>query len=93
MAKNGEEAVYMYKSFFKKPDITIMDHQMPLKCGLEATKEILEIDKHAKIIFISADETIKKLSYSIGARYFIKKPFEVKNLIKVINEVFTKNTK
>lgn len=93
MAKNGEEAVKLYKSFFTKPDLIIMDHQMPLKSGLEATKEILQIDKNAKVIIISADKTIKELSYSIGAICFIKKPFNVENLIKKINKVFTKKSK
>ncbi len=90
MAKNGEEAVQMYESFSKRPDITIMDQRMPLKCGLEAAKEILTIDKNAKIIFISADETIKESIYSIGAIDFIKKPFNFKNLIKAINKASTK---
>ena len=58
-ATNGEEAVNMYKSFSVKPDIILMDHRMPIKNGLEASKEILQIDKSSKIIFISADQTIK----------------------------------
>ena len=44
-AKNGEEAVQMYKSFPKRPDVIIMDHRMPIKSGIEASKEILEILK------------------------------------------------
>ena len=54
-ANNGEEAVEMYKGFNDKPDIILMDHRMPIKTGIEASKEILQIDNKAKIIFASAD--------------------------------------
>ena len=43
-AKNGQEAVDMYRSFSNKPDVIIMDHRMPVKDGIEATKEILQIN-------------------------------------------------
>ncbi len=86
MAKNGEEAVNMYKSFLKKPDIIIMDHRMPVKDGIEATKEIQQIDKHAKIIFASADITTEKLAMSLGALSFKIKPFDNERLINNIKE-------
>ncbi len=85
VAKNGEEAVNKYKSFSIKPDIIIMDHRMPIKTGIEATEEILEIDKNAKIIFASADETVKQIALSIGALIFELKPFDNKTLIEDIN--------
>lgn len=96
MAKNGEEAVNMYKSFLKKPDIIIMDHRMPLKDGIEATREILQIDKNAKIIFASADITVEKLAISSGALSFKIKPFDndclINNIKKTLGiEPFSEN--
>jgi len=85
-ATNGEEAVNMYKSFSVKPDIILMDHRMPIKNGLEASKEILQIDKSSKIIFISADQTIKKSALALGALDFIGKPFTMKILIDSIKK-------
>ena len=75
MAKNGEEAVQMFKNFPKKPDVIIMDHRMPIKSGIEASKEILEIDKNAKIIFASGDKDVEEQARSIGAICFKTKPF------------------
>ncbi len=86
IAKNGEEAVQMYKSFTVKPDIIIMDHRMPIKNGIEASKEILEFDKTAKIIFASADNTVKEHALSIGAICFKSKPFSNDKLIKNIKK-------
>ncbi len=56
----------MFKSFLKKPDIILMDHRMPKKNGIEASKEILKINGKTKIIFLSADSSIKEEVLSIG---------------------------
>jgi len=87
LANNGDEAVEMYESFSTKPEIIIMDHRMPIKNGIEATKEILKISNHSKIIFASADSSVKKLALSIGATGFIEKPFTMDQLIKTVENV------
>lgn len=51
-AKDGQEAVDKYKEF--KPDLVIMDIKMPVKEGDLAIKEILDIDKGANIIAVTA---------------------------------------
>ncbi len=86
IAENGEEAINMFKSFSNKPKIILMDHRMPEKTGIEATKEILQIDKRVKIIFLSADVSIKEEAYAIGAFSFSEKPFTIKYLINEINK-------
>jgi len=85
-AKDGEEAVQLYKNFKKKPDIIIMDHRMPVKNGIEATKEILANSNENKprIIFASADKTIKQEALSIGAISFKDKSFTLEKLFKNI---------
>jgi two-component system chemotaxis response regulator CheY len=90
VAKNGEEAVHKYKNFKMKPDVVIMDHRMPIKSGIEATEEILEFDKNAKIIFASADKTVKEIALSIGALIFEEKPFDNTILIDDINKLIGK---
>ncbi len=85
IADNGEEAVIKYNSFSDRPKVILMDHRMPEKTGIEATKEILQIDKKVKIIFVSADISIKEEAYSIGAFSFWDKPFMIDQLINEIN--------
>ncbi len=87
-AKNGEEAVSLFISFPKKPDIVLMDHRMPIKNGIEATKQILKINSKSKIIFTSADNSIKQEALSIGARSFLDKPFSITDLITEIKNVY-----
>ncbi len=76
----------MYKGFSIKPDITLMDYRMPIKNGIEATEEILKVNNEAKILFVSADMSIKEEALSIGAFGFIDKPFDFKTLINTIKE-------
>ncbi len=73
-----------------KPDVVIMDHRMPIKSGIEATEEILEFDKNAKIIFASTDKTVKEIALSIGALIFEEKPFDNIILIDDINKLIGK---
>jgi two-component system chemotaxis response regulator CheY len=87
-AKDGEEAVNMYKDLTNKPDIILMDHRMPVKNGVDATREILNNSGQfkPKIIFVSADKTIKELALSIGAFSFKDKPFSLERLFKNIEK-------
>ena len=88
-ANNGKEAVDLYKSQLHKPDLILMDHRMPIKNGIEASKEILEIEKETKIIFLSADATVRSVAISLGVKKFVKKPFLVKQLIHEITDVLS----
>ena len=87
IASNGQEAVEKYIKLSKKPDLIIMDHRMPIKNGLETTKEILHLDNHVKIIFASADKSINEKALSIGASSFLEKPFTISDLINEIERV------
>ena len=89
IANNGEEAIKMFKSFLEKPDIILMDHRMPIKNGLETTKEILEIDEKTKIIFVSADNSIKEEALTMGAAEFLKKPFGFRKLLNDIMKILS----
>ena len=90
-ANNGEDAIKMYKSFSLKPEIILMDHRMPIKNGIEATIEILQINNSSKIIFASADNSVKKKALSIGATSFLEKPFELKTLISEIDKALNES--
>ncbi len=87
IAINGKEAVEMFTSFNHKPDIILMDHRMPVKNGLQATREILQIDPDTKIIFSNADTNVKEESLALGVVDFLEKPFISKSLLNCINKI------
>jgi CheY-like chemotaxis protein len=51
-AQNGREAVEMWQRF--RPDLILMDIQMPIMSGDAAIREILEADPTAKILAVTA---------------------------------------
>ncbi|MFX0021026.1 MAG: response regulator [Candidatus Hermodarchaeota archaeon] len=84
---NGEDAIQYYKKTQNHPDIILMDHRMPLKNGVETTKEILHIKPNSKIIFISADYTIRDLALKAGAVAFLEKPIDFTSLFQIIERI------
>jgi two-component system, chemotaxis family, chemotaxis protein CheY len=51
-AQNGREAVDLWTRF--RPDMVLMDIQMPVMSGDAAIREILGVDPHAKILAVTA---------------------------------------
>jgi len=86
-AINGKDAIEKYNRLEVKPDIILMDHRMPIKNGLDTMAEILKINKNEKIIFASADITVKEEAKSIGACAFLDKPFKIQQLLIMIRQV------
>jgi len=87
-AINGEEAVTKFKNLQKKPDLIIMDFNMPIKNGIEATKEIVRIDKNAKIIIVSGEISIKEEAINVGAISFYKKPFNLTEFCQKLVNIY-----
>ncbi len=87
MAGNGLEAISQYKAL--KPDVVTMDITMPEMDGLEALKEIIKLDKAAKVVMITAvgkEETVREAVVN-GARNFIVKPFQEEKVITVMKKL------
>ena len=57
-AYNGQEAVENFESLNPQPDFILMDHRMPIRNGVSATRELIDKFPGIKILFISADETV-----------------------------------
>jgi len=88
-AANGVEAVEKYKQL--RPDITTMDIVMPLKSGIEAVREIVRLDREAKIIMCSAlgQESLVMEAIEAGARDYIVKPFKPEKVLEVVKKLMT----
>ncbi len=86
IANNGIEAVSMFKSYPNESKVILMDHWLPEMTGIEASKLILQFDSIVKIIFISADASVKEEAISNGAFFSIAKIFTIEELIDAINK-------
>ena len=92
IAKDGVEACEMIRT--KEPDVVLLDIVMPKLDGLGVLAKINNdrtIKKHPAFIMISAigQEKITEDAFSLGADYYIMKPFDndmVVNQIKLIRD-------
>ena len=84
IAYNGEEAVAVFRALEKRPKVVIMDQRMPIKSGVEATREILAIKPDTLVIFSSADIHARRSSTEAGAVGFIQKPFTLEELLGAV---------
>ncbi|MEH6503856.1 MAG: response regulator [Cycloclasticus sp.] len=87
-AASGEEAIQLAEQL--KPDVILMDLNMPGIGGSEAIKRILRRTPSAKIIALSVydDGPIPHQALKLGARGYINKGCPVDEMIKAIVAVF-----
>ncbi len=90
IAINGRMAVEMYKT--GNYDVILMDLQMPVLDGINATIEIRAIEREnnikepIKIIAITANALTedKNRCFEVGMNHFMTKPFRAEDLINAL---------
>ena len=89
-AANGEEVVKLIPKV--KPDVVLMDINMPVLNGLEATEKItMEYPKVLVIIMsVQAESEYLKKAMFHGAKEYIIKPFNYDDLIETITTTYEK---
>jgi DNA-binding NarL/FixJ family response regulator len=91
-ASSGEEAVSLALRF--RPDVIVMDRQMPCLNGLEASREILRSLPHTHVIMFTtyADESDVAEGLRIGIRGFAIKTGVAEEVLHAIREVMIGKT-
>jgi YesN/AraC family two-component response regulator len=87
IAQNGREAVEMAKRH--RPDIAIVDINMPEMDGLSAIQLMLQTQPELCCIIISAEresETLRR-AMSVGAREYLIKPFTMEELEQAVQRM------
>lgn len=86
-AVNGDEGYMKYKEL--KPDVVTMDITMPVTDGIQALRLIRHLDKEAHVVMVTAAGQKEKMMQAIkaGADEFITKPFELEEVVEVINRI------
>lgn len=86
-AANGREAVQEYIKH--RPNLVTMDITMPDMTGIEALKEIIDFDKNAVVMMVSAmgQEAMVREAIIAGAKTFIIKPFKEEQILKTIKKL------
>ena len=93
---NGLKAIQRFTE--QKFDVIFMDMQMPHLNGLDATKQIRQIqgqgDYNPAIVAITANvmQEDKQACYQAGMDYFISKPIDIEALVKILTLAVQKIT-
>ncbi|MCP4156224.1 MAG: response regulator [bacterium] len=97
IAKNGLEAVRVYEENRDAIDVILMDIQMPVLDGYDATKRIRNLEKkedHKRVPIIAftalALEEFKERAFDSGVDDFITKPLKVGKLYETIHRLTQK---
>ena len=84
LANNGKEAVNLVKS--NQYNLILMDINMPIMSGLEATKQIRDFNKNIPIIALTANalDNDKDKFLNAGMNAYLSKPLDIQKLKKLI---------
>ena len=86
VAFDGQDVIDKYNESY---DLILMDIQMPIKDGFEATKEIRALNKEIIIIALTANnkEVIRKKTEEANMNGIIVKPFSKNKISEILNIV------
>lgn len=90
IAKDGREALDLIQQ--KKPDLVVLDIIMPHLDGLGVLEKLngMDLDKMPRVIVLSAvgQDKITQQAITLGADYYVVKPFDMDIFTKRIREMF-----
>jgi two-component system chemotaxis response regulator CheY len=90
MAGNGRDAITKYKKMAKKPDLVLMDVNMPDVDGISAAKELRRLDNSAKIMFVTAEVIYTNdLPPELSDAPILRKPFSIDEFIGAIGKALS----
>jgi len=89
-ASNGMEAISKINGF--PPDIIIMDMQMPVMDGLEATKIIKTRWPWVKVIALTMYQSYQSKALSAGVDAFLVKGCPIEELVSTVFNLIPKNS-
>ena len=94
IAKDGREALELIEE--KEPDLVILDIIMPHLDGLGVLERLnsMELKKIPRVIVLSAvgQDKITQQAITLGADYYVVKPFDMDIFTKRIREMFSTTT-
>lgn len=70
-----------------KYDLVLLDVLMPGTGGIQAAQELRELDKNARLIFVSASPEFAVESYSVGAYYYLLKPIDADAFFALLDKI------
>jgi two-component system response regulator (stage 0 sporulation protein F) len=86
-ACNGKEA--LEKVIEDKPDLLILDNRMPELTGVEVYQYLQAKGINIAVVLATAHGYLDELASSLGVTHFIRKPYEIPKLLKMVESAYT----
>jgi CheY-like chemotaxis protein len=94
LASNGHEALEAHKSH--PYDLILMDCQMPIMDGFEASRQIRSLDQQQPVIIaVTANALVGERERCLGAGMddYLSKPFQAEQLVAVVKKWIASRSK
>ncbi|MCJ7782471.1 MAG: response regulator [Desulfobacterales bacterium] len=92
-AFDGAQAIFM--AYKEKPDLIILDVRMPAGDGFSVAEKLKESSNTVAIpvIFLtgSPEKNSEEKAMALGARFYVKKPYDPEELLDAIERALEKN--
>ena len=91
-ADHGQEALSVYEKERDRISLVVLDLIMPEMGGEECLRELLKIDPQAKVLIASGFAANGRMKEAVetGAKGFVHKPYNMRELMTAIREVLDK---
>jgi len=88
-ASNGQDALDIFQEHRDRLALVTLDLIMPEMGGKKCLQELLRIDPRARVLIVSgqADENIVRDVMELGASGFVKKPYQLNELLSKMREI------
>jgi len=86
-AKNGDEAIELFRMNAGRFDVVILDMAMPGKSGAQTFRELRSMNPSVKVLISSGYASTDDIRETVGAgAHFIRKPYRGRELLDAIRE-------
>lgn len=88
-ASTGSEGLVLYVDLL--PDIVVMDISMPDMNGIDAMKNVLNMNPTANILAISGNnyQEVRQQVFKLGVKVFIGKPFHIDHILTTLRHLLS----
>jgi two-component system response regulator AtoC len=88
-AGTGEEALALVAE--RRPDIVLMDFEMPMMDGLTALRQIRQTHKRTPVVLMTAHGRVEAAikAARAGARAFLTKPFDLRDASQTVERILS----
>ncbi len=90
-ASDGEEGVQ--RAVAERPDAIVLDVRMPKMDGMTALVELQDQEetRHIPVVMLSASVVDQQRALEAGARFFLTKPYQGRDLLSAVSAAMDEN--